>query len=45
VAYGAGDSSLDHTPEERVSIEEFVRSTRVVRGAVEALCATASSSR
>lgn len=43
VAYGAGDSSLDHTPEERVSIEEFLRSTRVVRGAIESMCATASS--
>lgn len=37
VAYGPGDSALDHTPEERVSIEEYLRSVRVVRRAVEAL--------
>lgn len=39
VAYGAGDSALDHTPEERVSIEEYLRSTRVLGRAVESLCA------
>lgn len=38
VAYGPGDSGLDHTPEERVSIDEYLRSVRVVRGAVESLC-------
>lgn len=37
VAYGPGDSALDHTPRERLSIEEYLRSVRVVRGAVEAL--------
>lgn len=44
VAYGAGDSSLDHTPEERVSIEEYLRSTRVLARAIESLCATAGAS-
>jgi LysW-gamma-L-lysine carboxypeptidase len=36
-AYGPGDSALDHTPEERLSVGEFLRSVRVVRGAVEML--------
>lgn len=31
VGYGPGDSALDHTPEERLSLEEFARSTLVVR--------------
>lgn len=36
-AYGPGDSSLDHTPEERVSISEYLRAVEVVRRAVEAI--------
>ena len=38
-AYGPGDSGLDHTPEERLCLEEFKRSCRVVRRAVELLAA------
>jgi LysW-gamma-L-lysine carboxypeptidase len=37
VAYGPGESALDHTPEERLSIDEYLRAVRVVRGAVESL--------
>jgi len=36
-AYGPGDSALDHTPEERLSIAEFLRSVRIVGGAVRRL--------
>ncbi len=30
VAYGAGDSNLDHTPEEHLSLTEYVRSVKVL---------------
>ncbi len=36
-AYGPGDSSLDHTPWERLELAEFVQSIAVLRVAVEAL--------
>ena len=36
-AYGAGDSSLDHTPEERLVLGEYLRSVRVLTGAIGAL--------
>lgn len=31
VAYGPGDSSLDHTPEERIVLDEYLRAIRVLR--------------
>jgi len=36
-AYGPGDSALDHTPEERVAVEEFERGVRVLTRALEGL--------
>jgi len=36
-AYGPGDSSLDHTPEEHIEIEEFLRATDVLTQALEIL--------
>lgn len=30
VAYGPGDSSLDHTPEERIELEEYFKAVRVL---------------
>ncbi|MHB1319178.1 MAG: [LysW]-lysine hydrolase [Anaerolineae bacterium] len=39
VAYGPGDSSLDHTPREHVEIEEFRRSIAVLAQALETLAA------
>jgi len=38
-AYGPGDSALDHTPEERLSLDEYLRACRVVQGVVERLAA------
>ena len=37
VAYGPGDSSLDHTPEEHVEIGEFERSVRILTRVIEKL--------
>lgn len=37
VAYGPGDSSLDHTPDEHVKIDEFLRSIDVLARALETL--------
>ena len=37
IAYGAGDSSLDHTPEERISLTEFQHSIVVLRNILERL--------
>jgi LysW-gamma-L-lysine carboxypeptidase len=32
VAYGPGDSALDHTPNEHVSLDEYWRSIAIVEG-------------
>ena len=37
VAYGPGDSSLDHTPEEHVDIGEYLRAIEVLVGALDIL--------
>jgi LysW-gamma-L-lysine carboxypeptidase len=37
VTYGPGDSSLDHTPTERLSLDEFDRSIAVVTDVCEGL--------
>ena len=37
VAYGPGDASLDHTPEERITRAEFERGVRVNRSVIERL--------
>ncbi|MDZ4769330.1 MAG: [LysW]-lysine hydrolase [Chloroflexota bacterium] len=36
-AYGAGDSALDHTPEERIDLDEYVRAVRVLASAIPRL--------
>lgn len=36
-AYGPGDSNLDHTPREHLSLTEYLRSIRVVTAALETL--------
>ena len=41
VAYGPGDSSLDHTPHEHVHLAEFLQAVRILKRAIEALCETA----
>lgn len=37
LAYGPGDSRLDHAPDERLSLNEFARSVRVLRAALTRL--------
>ncbi len=40
VAYGPGDSRLDHTPEEHLPLEEYRRAVEVLRGVLMDLCKT-----
>jgi LysW-gamma-L-lysine carboxypeptidase len=37
VAYGPGDSSLDHTPEERLSLQEYLTAVFVLERALASL--------
>ena len=37
VAYGAGDSKLDHTPQEHVVVEEYERAIEVLKQVLEGL--------
>ncbi|MCC6315182.1 MAG: M20/M25/M40 family metallo-hydrolase, partial [Thermomicrobiales bacterium] len=37
VAYGPGDASLDHTPEERIDLADYGRAIRVLADVLEAL--------
>jgi LysW-gamma-L-lysine carboxypeptidase len=37
LAYGPGDSSLDHTPDEHILIDEYLAGVRVLREALRAL--------
>jgi LysW-gamma-L-lysine carboxypeptidase len=37
VTYGPGDAALDHTPEERLDLEEYGRAIRVLRDVLVAL--------
>lgn len=37
VAYGPGDSALDHTPNEHIDIDEFLRAVNVLTSALEIL--------
>ncbi len=38
VAYGPGDSSLDHTPNEHLCLDEYLQSIQVLKQAIELLC-------
>ncbi|MEO0629646.1 MAG: [LysW]-lysine hydrolase, partial [Planctomycetota bacterium] len=44
-AYGPGDSSLDHTPLERIALDEYARSIDVLATATTSLAAELSSAR
>ncbi|MDQ4099916.1 MAG: M20/M25/M40 family metallo-hydrolase, partial [Chloroflexota bacterium] len=37
IAYGPGESALDHTPDERLDLGEYLRAIRVLAGVLEAL--------
>jgi LysW-gamma-L-lysine carboxypeptidase len=37
VVYGPGDSSLDHTPNEHISLDEYAKSVQVLSEALNAL--------
>jgi LysW-gamma-L-lysine carboxypeptidase len=37
VAYGPGDSSLDHTPHEHIDLNEFLRAIEVLAKVLEKL--------
>lgn len=37
LAYGAGDSSLDHTPHEHIDLNEYLRAIRVLTRVIESL--------
>lgn len=43
VAYGPGDSSLDHTPDEHIDVQEFERAINVLARALEILSNTKES--
>ncbi len=45
VVYGPGDSSLDHTPEERLSLEEYARAVGVLERALRRLTASRATER
>ena len=37
IAYGPGESALDHTPDERLNLGEYLRAIRVLASVLEAL--------
>ena len=37
VAYGPGDAALDHTPEERIVLDEYLRAVRILAGVLISL--------
>jgi LysW-gamma-L-lysine carboxypeptidase len=37
VAYGPGDASLDHTPDERIVLADYLKAVRILTGVLEAL--------
>jgi LysW-gamma-L-lysine carboxypeptidase len=45
IAYGAGDSSYDHTPDEHISLAEFQRSIVVLRAILERLSSSSEQPR
>jgi LysW-gamma-L-lysine carboxypeptidase len=44
-AYGPGDSAFDHTPQEGISLSEYLRSIQVLRSALHTLMRNAVDQR
>ncbi len=42
VAYGPGDSALDHTPDEHIDLDEYVKAIVVLQNALETVMATSA---
>jgi LysW-gamma-L-lysine carboxypeptidase len=40
VAYGPGNSALDHTPDERISLSEYLRSIEILKSMLRTLMST-----
>lgn len=38
LAYGPGDSALDHTPDEHISLQEYARAVRVLESVLKQIC-------
>jgi len=38
LAYGPGDSALDHTPDEHIALEEYLRAVEVLHAVLKRLC-------
>ena len=39
LAYGPGDSALDHTPDEHIQVSEYLKSVDVLESVLRTLCA------
>jgi LysW-gamma-L-lysine carboxypeptidase len=40
VAYGPGDSSLDHTPDEHINVSDYMRAIGILTSAIAQLSAS-----
>ena len=45
IAYGPGDSALDHTPDERIRLDEYAAAVATLRRLIETLAEGAEHSR
>ena len=45
VAYGPGDSSLDHTPDERINLSEYLQSAKILKSVLNQLMGVENDTR